>query len=445
VWGMSDCKVIQQMRVNVSGRWRVGFRLCCLAMLYCMPSGAQQMTETHQSTPYKIEVDVKKALVPVVVRDKHGLAVGDLKQADFQVLDNGKLHPISGFTVENHGGTEGVAKSFVMAAALPGTVPQSSPEAQRFVVFLFDDMHLSAEDMAGVTKAGTKLLSGTLVDSDMAAVVSMSGQINSGLTRDRAKLQSAIASLRPQTLYRANAADCPKIDYYQADQMENKHDGNAIQDAVSQVLACNPGINPQTDLPIAQRLAEAAAVRALSLGQQDVQIAFATIAEIVRRMATLPGQRTLVLVSPGFLNVDSTSLASESQIIDFAAQSDVTISSLDARGLYTTSLTAGDDTHAIFALNKNEFHARAMKAVENVMGELADGTGGTFFHNSNDLDAGFRSLTEMPEYVYILELPLGDGKPNGSYHRLNVKVDRSGMEVQARRGYIMPKAKKDKK
>ncbi len=48
-------------------------------------------------------------------------------------------------------------------------------------------------------------------------VVSISGKIDSGLTRDRAKLQNAIMSLRPRGIYRTSKDDCPKIDYYQAD------------------------------------------------------------------------------------------------------------------------------------------------------------------------------------------------------------------------------------
>ena len=78
------------------------------------------------------------------------------------------------------------------------------------------------------------------------------------------------------------------------------------------------------------------------------------------------------------------------------------------------------------------------------MGELADGTGGRFFHNSNDLNAGFKGITEAPEVVCMLELPLDGVKANGTYHRLEVKVDREGMEVQARRGYFMPKPEKPK-
>jgi VWFA-related protein len=302
-------------------------------------------------------------------------------------------------------------------------------------------MHLSIQDLARSKTAAAALFSGSLDGSDIAAVVSISGKINSGLTRDRTKLLGAITDLQPQTLYRHNSSDCPNIDYYQADLMENKHDNTAIQDATSQVMSCSPRTPPS----VAESLAESAARQALVMGQQDVQITLSTIGEIVRRMATLPGQRTLILVSPGFLNLNPASLAAESRIIDLAAQSNVTMNALDARGLYTTALTAGDDIHGSSVLSKSQFRASSMKAVENVMAEFADGTGGTFFHNSNDLGDGFKGLTNVPEYVYILELPIDNVKHNGAYHRLSVKVDRSGLQVQARRGYLLPKPAKAKR
>jgi VWFA-related protein len=132
-------------------------------------------------------------------------------------------------------------------------------------------------------------------------------------------------------------------------------------------------------------------------------------------------------------------------LIDVAAQSNVTISALDARGLYTTSLTASEDVHQAPVLTRGEFRASAAREAENALGEIADGAGGTFFHNSNDLAAGFKLLTEAPEIVYILELSLDGIKPDGNYHRLKVKVDREGVDIQARRGYFMPKPEKNKK
>ena len=76
------------------------------------------------------------------------------------------------------------------------------------------------------------------------------------------------------------------------------------------------------------------------------------------------------------------------------------------------------------------------------MAELADGTGGRFFHNSNDLEGGFKSLTEAPEYQYVLEFSPQNVKANGSYHSLKVKVRGNGLKLQARRGYYAPKAEK---
>lgn len=86
-----------------------------------------------------------------------------------------------------------------------------------------------------------------------------------------------------------------------------------------------------------------------------------------------------------------------------------------------------------------------MKATGNVMSELADGTGGIYISHSNDLDGGFKRLTEAPECVYLLELPLGDVKANGSFHRLKVTVDRDGLQLQTRHGYFAPKPTKDTK
>ena len=79
------------------------------------------------------------------------------------------------------------------------------------------------------------------------------------------------------------------------------------------------------------------------------------------------------------------------------------------------------------------------------MESLADGTGGTFFHNRNDLGAGFKSLTETPEVVYVLELSLDGVKQDGTYHHLKVKVNRDGVDVRARRGYFIPKPEKSRK
>ena len=400
-----------------------------------------QQAQGSQDTPATIVVNVNRVFVPVVVRDKQGRVVGDLTKDDFQVLDDGKPRAISGFTVEKREVTESAAEGAAQAGT-PNAPPQAAVLPKRITVFLFDDLHLSAADLAYLKKLDAKALDGALVDSDMAAVVSTSGKVNSGLTRDRAKLHDAIMSLEPHSLYTASAGECPKIEYYEANLIENQHDGAASAKALAQVFACDPALDPQRDLNVAQRLVESAARRVLAVGEQDVQVTLASIKEFVRRMAKLPGQRTLILVSPGFVSVGPQALNWESQIMDLAVQSNVTINALDARGLYTgvTDISERGGSQII-----DPTHLAGMTRAEGVMSELADGTGGAFFHNSNDLEAGFKSLTDAPQVVYVLELSLDGVRPDGSYHRLKVKVNREGMEVQARQGYSAPKQEKNKK
>jgi VWFA-related protein len=79
------------------------------------------------------------------------------------------------------------------------------------------------------------------------------------------------------------------------------------------------------------------------------------------------------------------------------------------------------------------------------MAELADGTGGTFFRNDNDLKSGLTSLAAGPAFKYLLELSLRDVKQNGSYHALKVEVDRKDVKIQAREGYFAPQAPKNKR
>src|SRR5215472_12536235 len=81
------------------------------------PTEPQQETTTKEQ-PATFKARVNLVMVPVVVRDKAGHAVGTLKQEDFQLFDKGKPQYISRFSVE---------KSGVAADAKGKPAPKSDP------------------------------------------------------------------------------------------------------------------------------------------------------------------------------------------------------------------------------------------------------------------------------------------------------------------------------
>lgn len=438
--------------MNIPARCLSAITLICLALILCTQAAAQHPNETPAPGAARIQVHVNAVLIPVVVRDAQGLPVGTLKQEDFQIFDKDKPRTISGFTIVKRAALQSELPASPLPPEAPGAsaptaTAQSTVAPQRFIVFLLDDLHLTFGNLAQVQKAAIRILPRSLAESDMAAVVSTSGT-NSGLTRDHATLQEAVMKIQSQNHDQHTQRECPDLDYYRANLIQNGHDNAAFDAAVRDALSC-ANLDPKIYLHVAEGMVRTAASRILTAGDSDVHATLGFVKELIQRMSGLPGQRTLILVSPGFLTITPEAMSAKSEIIDYAAQCNVTINALDAKALYTTEIDASErgagSEYALAAGNESQSRRESLELSENVMAEFADGTGGTYFHNSNDLAGGLQNLTAAPEYVYLLEFSLEHVKPDGAYHRLKVKVDRDGLQLKARRGYFAPTPEKDKK
>jgi len=158
----------------------------------------------------------------------------------------------------------------------------------------------------------------------------------------------------------------------------------------------------------------------------------------------MPGQRSMVVVSPGFLTPETAMLQDYMDVIDRALHSDVMISAVDARGLYTV-VPGGDISKPTTASPTSvsleaQYQTESASAEGDVLSELSYATGGTFFHNNNDLEAGFKSVAATPEYFYTLGFSPQNLKLDGSYHSLKVSLKNPPkLTVQARQGYYAPK------
>ena len=104
----------------------------------------------------------------------------------------------------------------------------------------------------------------------------------------------------------------------------------ALQAAMQDAMLCAQ--LDSTMQNIAQTMAEQAATRVVTLGEQDTRLTLKLLTDVVRRISAMPGQRNVVLVSPGFLVLEQRT--EESDLMDRAIRGNVTINTLNARGLY---------------------------------------------------------------------------------------------------------------
>jgi VWFA-related protein len=396
-----------------------------------------ELSSHDEVTTFKVKVNL--VLVRVVVRDSQGRAVGNLKQEDFQLFDSKKQQVITKFAVEQPG-TQ-VAHEEKTSQARPDEAPAKLPSVpERYVAYLFDDVHLKSGDLMQARNAADHHLA-SLEPTDRAAIFTTSGQTALDFTDDHTKLHQTLFHLQPRPIAGSGVKDCPDVTYYMADLIQNKNDPQALQVATLDALACTFQNNSQMRTA-AQAMAQAAAARQLGLGNHETLIALGTLKDVVRRISVMPGQRTVILVSPGFFNPEEKQ--AETEVIERAVHSNVIISALDARGLYIDpamgDISQPGPSSIAAAPLQAQYRTASAAADADIMAELADGTGGSFFHNNNDMEGGFRRLAAAPEYYYLLGFSPQNLKLDGRYHSLKVTLKvAEKLVVQARRGYYAPK------
>jgi hypothetical protein len=189
----------------------------------------------------------------------------------------------------------------------------------------------------------------------------------------------------------------------------------------------------------------AQAMAAGIVGREDSSTEYALrhMEDVMRRLSAMPGQRIMVFVSPGFIT--STLHLEFSDLVDRATKANIVVNTIDARGLYTPDMgdIADPTTQVSYrtAGLRGGYAAAAQLAQEDVLQELADGTGGTFFHNRNDVDEGLRQAGAAPGLTYLLGFSPQNLKLDGSLHTVKVSfVDKkTKYTIQARHGYFAPR------
>lgn len=471
----------------------------CFALFLCMCAEAQQTGEQYPAadqSPSPLKVASNVVLVRVVVRDAQGNPVVGLRKEDFKIFDRGKEQTITQFEVESAmapppDSSSGGALDHAPLSAAPAA-PGTSAAPPRSLALYFDDLNTSFGDMAAARDAAEHYLSANLQPQDRVAVFT-TGAMLADFTSDPKLLREALLKLRVNPRSRTLDHDCPQLSDFQAQQiMENPNNQNmdAWKVANTELAACDTGSQPQAmaggagssgDMPsgssagpssggvgsspagpgssmpgtsggsaigagalLAGFASNLILQRARTVTEQALAQARANLQAIERVViytSRMPGQRSVILVSSGFL---SQSVQDQvDRVIDRSLRSQVVISALDPKGLAIfmremdvtqAGAPSGDSVRTGHSLDST-----AEMVTTSVLADVAEGTGGEFFHNKNDLKTGFGALGGSA-VSYILAFAPDDIKPDGKFHPLKVALNAKfeAVSIQARRGYFAP-------
>ena len=384
-------------------------------------------------------------LLDVVIRDKKGRPVPDIRPEEVEIYEDGARQKIEGF---HWVATEAVP---VEGAAAP---PPLAPDATRqlnLVSFVFDQLGPDGRRLAA--KAATTFLEKGLRPSTWVAVFQIDQRLTllQPFTNDPEKLKSAVARATTGT-YKAVIDEQAAMEQAQKD--------------AEQAAAAAPDTGEGRGAPasgggFAARAQAQAIANMLRLSnslqrQQQGTTSLYPLLALMRGHETLAGRKTLVYLSEG-LQVPPNLDAVFRSTISAANRANVSVYAIDARGLNVERAMAasGDALDQARRASQRSMQSRGAGAVskeevfaadtaesalrlnlEQTLADLSESTGGFLVANTNDFRQGSERLAADLAGHYELTYQPPSVAYDGRFRRIEVKVARGGIVVQTRSGYF---------
>src|SRR6059036_1239699 len=388
------------------------------AVLLVVASGAVLAGQTPAPAPqatqptFKVRVDYVE--VDVVVTDRQGQLVRDLKKEDFQVLEDGKSQAVTTFTMVDIPVERADRPLFASAPIEPDVKTNEKPFDGRVYVMVIDDLHTRFGRTQRVRGAARQFIERRLGANDLMAVVHTAGPTdgNQEFTNNRRLLLAAVDKTSGRKLDSATAG--------RTEEFNRTRDLRQSGDPVNDPNDMERGFNARSTL------------------------------------GTVRGRRkTILFVSEGIdydihdmIPASGSNHTSASMVLDStrdaiaaATRSNVAIYGIDPRGLTDLgdeSIEIGsfpDDTSLGIGTGSlmNE-----LRLAQDSLRTLSEETGGFAVVNKNDFSTAYQRIVEDNSSYYVLAYYPPDARP-GRFHKIDVRVTRPGLTVHARKAYVAPK------
>jgi VWFA-related protein len=379
------------------------------------PAEPQQPAVTFRAEVNYVEVDAR-------VVDAQGRFVSNLTQQDFQVFEDGKPQQVNAFALVNIPVQREPRPLFAKRPIERDVQTNLAGYDGRVYLIVLDDLHTNAL-LSLRTRAGARqFVERYLGANDIAAVVHTSGRTDAGqeFTSNQRLLLEAIDKFMGRKL---RSALLNRLDEEQRTRGV-RQPGEPINDTDSM----ERGFHARNTL--------------------DALRDFARVLEGVRGR-----RKALVYFSEGidydihdpFGNRDATTVIDSTRdAIAAATRSNVAFYGIDVRGLGAGAETGIEiqslPTDPTLGLS-NSALLNEVRLGQDSLRVLSDETGGFAVVNTNDIAGAFERLVEENSSYYVLGYYPANERRDGRFRRIEVRVNKPGLSVKARRGYVAPRGR----
>ena len=385
------------------------------------PQTAPQVQVDRQMPPVTFKVEVNYVEVDAVVVDRQGNFVRDLKREDFQVLEDGKPEKIATYSFVDIPVEKAEKPMFVKQAIEPDVRTNAGGLDGRIYLLVLDDLHTGPLRSERVRAAARRFVQQQMGSNDLAAVVCTSGRTDAAqeFTNNRQLLLDAIGKFMGRKL---RSATLEKMDQYN-------------------LTRGMPGGATATDPAEAERA-------------YNARNAFDDIRQLCDFLSSVHGRRkALIYVSEGvdydIYDPITNKYASDirdaaKDAIAAATRANVNIYSVDPRGLTDMGDEAIDMGAPISDGDINlsqQTLLQELRLSQDSLRVLADETGGFAALNTNDFKNAFDRIVRENSSYYVLGYYPANDRRDGKFRKIDVKVNRPGVEVHFRKGYNAPSGK----
>jgi VWFA-related protein len=431
---------------------------------------------TNPNSGYSLKITSHLVDVGVIVFDKHGHPVTDLKPEDFELYDNGQKRDIRFFSPAAAGQPESptTAPATTFTNRAPDAVAPA-PSASAGTVLLIDESHIAWTDLNYARGQMLKFLSKIPPDAPVG-LYTMNGlgfHVILELTTDHAAVAARLKAFLPTAQSINQAQEEERRNRQSFDYVHSAADLNSVNGNHGDVVDAEQPIDPEL----------------LSMGDNPARAAFIILAQVARHLASIPGHKSLVWVSSDNVMADWEDQAvaidkSPKMVESYARRAEEAmneahaavypfdVSQLEAGGVgadlqnSNVQLTAAAQDNAATAAGAagptsaaapsarqtgtgriNAAMSQDLHPIQGPVRDVATGTGGRTIRRSGDLAAELEGIMEDGRSAYQLSF-YPQGPSDDKYHALTVKLTgRRGLTVRYRTGYLFatePSSMKDR-